>query len=179
MTPGTRPGMRSATKSITAPPGYVFRAMTAADLPLVGTWLEQPHVREWWGDPNEQYILIRDDLDHPAMDQFIVAIDDRPFAYLQCYDPTAWPLNSFGMQPEGTRGIDQFIGEADMIGRGHGSALIRNFIERLVKSGTPRVVTDPDPANARAVRAYEKAGFAKTRLIDAPDRRALLMVFDA
>ena len=160
-------------------PGYVFRAMHAADLPTVHNWLAQPHVVEWWGDPDEQFALVRDDLDHPAMDQFIIAIDDRPFAYLQCYDPTAWPNNGFGAQPNGTRGMDQFIGEADMINHGHGTALIRSFIERLVKSGTPRVVTDPDPANARAVRAYEKAGFEKVRLVDTPDGRALFMVFDA
>ena len=46
-----------------------------------------------------------------------------------------------------------------MIGHGHGSAFIRAFIERLLATGTPRVVIDPDPANARAIRAYEKAGF--------------------
>ena len=66
-----------------------------------------------------------------------------------------------------------------MIGCGHGSALIRYFIERLVQSGTPRVVTDPHPANARAVRVYEKAGFKKIRMVDTPDGRALLMVHDA
>ncbi len=146
---------------------------------MVRNWLETPHVAEWWGDPDEQFVLVRDDLDHPSMQQFIVAIDDRPFAYLQCYDPTAWPDNGFGAQPKGTRGMDQFIGEPDMIARGHGSALIRNFIEGLVQSGTPRVVTDPDPDNARAVRAYEKAGFEKVCLVDTPDGRALLMVLDA
>ena len=158
---------------------YDFRPMSVADLPIVPDWLAQPHVAEWWGDPNTQYMLVRDDLEHPAIEQFIVAIGGQPFAYLQCYDPRAWPNNGFGAQPNGTRGMDQFIGEADMIGRGHGSALIRDFVERLVKSGTPRVVTDPDPANARAVRAYEKAGFEKLRLVDTPDGRALLMVHDA
>ena len=146
---------------------------------MVRNWLEAPHVAEWWGNPDEQFALVRDDLEHPAMQQFIVAIDDRPFCYLQCYDPNVWPDNGFGAQPDGTRGLDQFIGETDMIGCGYGSALIRNFIERLVQSGTPRVVTDPDPANARAMRAYEKAGFEKVRLVDTPDGRALLMVHDA
>ena len=63
-----------------------------------------------------------------------------------------------------------------MIDRGHGSAFIRQFIEGLLDSGTPRVVTDPDPANARAIRAYEKAGFAADKFVDTPDGRALLMV---
>jgi len=44
--------------------------------------------------------------------------------------------------------------------------------------GTPRVVLDPDPANARAIRAYEKAGFCRDRLVDTPDGLALLMVRD-
>jgi aminoglycoside 6'-N-acetyltransferase len=49
----------------------------------------------------------------------------------------------------------------------------------LFGAGAPRVITDPNPRNARAVRAYEKAGF---RALD--DRRtiagdALLMSNDA
>ena len=63
-----------------------------------------------------------------------------------------------------------------MIGRGHGSHFIRDFVDNQLAAGTPRLVTDPDPANARAVRAYEKAGFHKDRFVDTPDGRALLMV---
>jgi aminoglycoside 6'-N-acetyltransferase len=40
-------------------------------------------------------------------------------------------------------------------------------------------VTDPDPANARAVRAYEKAGFLRDRIVHTPDGPALLMVRNA
>jgi aminoglycoside 6'-N-acetyltransferase len=161
------------------PPMYQFRPMTANDLPLVQHWLAMPHVAQWWGEPGAQSDIVRGDLDHPAMDQFVVAADDRPFAYIQSYDPEAWETQPFGTQPQGTRGIDQFIGEPDMVDRGHGSAFIRAFIERLLAAGTPRVLTDPDPANARAVRAYEKAGFQKDRLVDTPDGIALLMVRNA
>ena len=152
--------------------------MTADDLPLMKRWLAMPHVTEWWGDAGEQYELVRGDLEHPAMDQYIVATDGRPFAYLQCYDLTAWH-SGFGTQPLGARGIDQFIGEPDMVGHGHGSALIRAFIDGRLAAGMPRAVTDPDPANARAIRAYEKAGFRRDRMVDTPDGLALLMVRDA
>jgi aminoglycoside 6'-N-acetyltransferase len=158
---------------------YQFRPMSAADLSMVRRWLETPHVAQWWHDPDEQFALVSEDLDHPAMDQFVVTADDRPFAYLQCYDPTAWPDNGLGTHPLGARGIDQFIGELDMVDRGHGSALIRSFVDGLLKTGTPRVVADPDPENVRAVRAYEKAGFQKARLVNTPDGRALLMVRNA
>ena len=49
-----------------------------------------------------------------------------------------------------------------MIERGHGSAFIRGFVDERLASGAPRIVTDPDPSNPRAVRAYEKAGFRKS-----------------
>jgi aminoglycoside 6'-N-acetyltransferase len=157
---------------------YEFQPMTAADLPLVQRWLETPHVAAWWHDPVEQFELVSGDLDHPDMAQFVVAADARPFAYLQCYTISAWD-SGFGPQPAGTRGLDQFIGEADMLGCGHGPAFIRAFTERLLASGTPRVVIDPAPNNTRAIRSYEKAGFQRTNIVDTPDGPALLMVRNA
>jgi aminoglycoside 6'-N-acetyltransferase len=154
---------------------YAFRPMSASDLPTIKRWLETPHVSEWWHDPAEQFELVSGDLDHPDMAQFVVTADEREFAHLQCYNLSAWDTG-FGQQPEATRGIDQFIGEADMLGRGHGSGFVRAFAEQLLAAGTPRVVTDPDPANARAIRAYEKAGFCRDRLVQTPDGTALLMV---
>jgi aminoglycoside 6'-N-acetyltransferase len=158
---------------------YRFRPMTTSDLPLVRRWLAEPHVVQWWGNTLEQFELVSGDLEVEAMEQFVVAIDDRPFGYLQCYDPDVWPENGLGVHPRGTRGIDQFIGEQDMVDRGPGSAFIRTFIDRLLAAGAPRVITDPDPANGRAIRAYEKAGFRRQHLVETPDGTALLMVRDA
>lgn len=155
---------------------YRFRQMSSADLPLVRGWLAAPHVVQWWGDADEQFALVRGDLDEPAMEQFIVCAGGRAFGYLQSYDVAAWPEPGFGAQPAGTRGIDQFIGEADMVARGHGSAFIRAFILDLLTGGAPRVITDPDPANARAIRAYEKAGFRQEGIVDTRGGPALLMV---
>ncbi len=155
--------------------GYAFRAMTRADLPLIRRWLQTPEVLRWWGDPDEQYELVSSDLDHPDMDQFIVTLDGRPFAYIQRYRLSTWN-QGFGDHPPKTRGIDQFIGEPELIGCGHGSQFIRQFVDEAFRSGTPRVVTDPDPENARAVRAYEKAGFERVGLVDTPDGESLLMV---
>lgn len=158
-------------------PLYVFRSMTADDIPLVRRWLTEPHVAEWWHDP-ETFELVSGDLEHADLAQFIVSLDSRPFAYLQCYRIGDWHV-SFGPQPEGTRGLDQFIGEADMLGRGHGSAFIGAFIDQLFSRGVPRMVIDPAPHNPRAIRAYEKAGFVPQHEIVTPDGPALLMIRDA
>jgi aminoglycoside 6'-N-acetyltransferase len=156
-------------------PDYVFHPMSAADLSLIRCWLETPEVMRWWGQPDEQFALVSGDLDHPDMDQFIVALDEHPFGYIQCYPLSTWN-QGFGSHPPATRGIDQFIGVSDMIGRGHGSGFIRQFVESLLACGIPRMVTDPDPDNRRAVRAYAKADFQSDRLVDTPDGPALLMV---
>jgi aminoglycoside 6'-N-acetyltransferase len=155
-------------------PAYAFHPMSRDHLPMVRRWLETPDVVRWWGDPDEQYALVSGDLDHPDMDQFIVRLEEQPFGYIQCYALSTWN-QGFGSQPQATRGIDQFIGEPAMIGRGHGSDFIRQFCDHLLASGLPRIVTDPDPDNARAVRAYAKAGFQSERIIETPDGPALLM----
>jgi aminoglycoside 6'-N-acetyltransferase len=63
-------------------PDYVFRPITAADLPLIRSWLVLPHVMEWWGDPEEQYALVSGDLDEPAMDQYIFSTAGSSLGYL-------------------------------------------------------------------------------------------------
>ena len=159
---------------------YVFRPMTAADMPMARQWLETPEVQRWWGDPDEQAALLEEDLDDPRMAMWIVSHEGRPFAYIQDYDPRAFGMHHLGDLPSGSRGIDQFIGEPDMLGRGHGQAFIRAHADRLFAAGAPAVGTDPDPANARAIRAYEKAGF--TALRETPDWEGvpvLLMVREA
>jgi aminoglycoside 6'-N-acetyltransferase len=159
-------------------PVYAFRSMIAADLPLIRRWLAEAHVRQWWGDPSGQYALVSGDLREPAMDQYVVSAAGAAFGYLQCYDLTAWN-SGFGAHPKGTRGIDLFIGEPDMIERGHGSAMIRAFANERLGGGVPRIVTDPDPKNDRAIRACENAGFERDRLVDTPDGISLLMIRDA
>jgi aminoglycoside 6'-N-acetyltransferase len=155
---------------------YQFRPMSAADLPLIQRWLVQPRVVEWWGSADEQLALISGDLNEPAMAQFIVGAGGTPLGYIQSFDLKAWPDGAFHSQPDGTRAIDQFIGEPETVGRGHGSAFIRAFVDNLLANGAPRVITDPDPDNARAIRAYEKAGFERQHVIDTLDGPALLMV---
>ncbi len=156
---------------------YGFRPMIEADLPMARRWLETPEVQRWWGDADGQVSLLEEDLDDPRMTMWIVSYRDRPFAYIQDYDPTAWATHHFGGLPPGSRGIDQFIGEPDMLNRGHGSAFIRAHGDRLIAEGAPVVGTDPDPDNTRAIRAYEKAGFiAARKALDWEGEPVLLML---
>ena len=69
-------------------PDYIFRPMTAADLPLIRRWLALPHVREWWGDRknNIPWSAVTSMIE--AMEHHRLSGPASPlFGYLQCYDP--------------------------------------------------------------------------------------------
>ncbi len=160
---------------------YALRALTRADLPLVATWLDTPHARARWGDPAEQLALVTEDLDEPLMDQQIASFGDRPFGYLQSYPVHAWPAGAPHLAdfPSGTVAVDCFVGPVDMIGQGHGSAMLRLYARTLLGKGAPGVVIDPDPENERAVRAYRRAGFQDVaQRPDGAGDMTLVMRFD-
>ena len=160
---------------------YGFRPITPADLPMVRRWLESPAVREWWVDADGQPSdpIGEEDLKDRRVAMWIVNHLGDPFAFIQDYDPHAWAGHHFGSLPPGSRGIDQFIGEPAMIGRGHGSAFIRAHVRTLMTRGAPAVGTDPSPNNARAIRAYEKAGFVPREERATEWGRCLLMTCHA
>ena len=141
-------------------PDYRFRSMAPLDLPLITRWRAMPHVIQWWGDPEVEPEA--DKLRDSRIAMWIVEYDGRPFAFAQDYDVHGWDPHPFAHLPAGARGIDQFIGEADMLDRGHGSAFVRQHVAMLYAHGAPAVGTDPHPDNHRACRAYEKAGFSAT-----------------
>jgi aminoglycoside 6'-N-acetyltransferase len=153
---------------------YQFRPLDAADLPMLARWRATPHVMEWWGPPSVEDE--REKLSDPRIAMWIVELDGRAFAFAQDYDVHGWNPHPFSQLPPQSRGIDQYIGEADMLDQGHGSRFVRQHVERLFAAGAPAVGTDPNPSNARARRAYERAGFAVTsEPVDTPWGRAILM----
>lgn len=157
---------------------YAFRLAVAQDLPVLQRWLQTPEVVRWWGDPQEQAALLREDLQEPAMVMRIVSFAGRPFAYAQDYAVHVWPQPHFAHLPKASRAIDSFIGEPDMIGRGHGAIYLRLLAERLRAEGAPVVAIDPDRDNLRARRAYEKAGFHGGSVVETGEGPAILMTYE-
>ncbi len=137
---------------------YLFRPVTHADVSLLRCWRARPHVIEWWGNPHLEDP--EEVLADTRISMWIVEHEGRPFAYAQDYSPHDWSPHPFSYLRKGARGIDQYIGEPVFLDRGHGSAFVRAHCNRLFAAGTPVIGTDPHPNNKRALRAYQKAGFA-------------------
>ncbi len=136
---------------------YQFQPVTLRDLPVLTAWRDLPHVARWW---DTEPLFDADDLTDPRVSMSLVLCDGTPFAFQQTYSVKGWDFrHHFDAFPTRTRGIDQFIGLPDFLGQGHGPRFIKVALARMFADGAPAVATDPHPDNARAIRAYEKAGF--------------------
>lgn len=134
-----------------------FRRLRNEDEETLRRWLHAPHVREWWGDPDRE---LSEALSHIALHDataYIITLNGEESGYIHAYD--AAEDDYFADRPAGAKGIDLYLGETECLGRGIGSGVIGAFAGHLLSHGVPEVVTDPDPANGRAVAAYKKAGF--------------------
>jgi RimJ/RimL family protein N-acetyltransferase len=162
---------------------FSFRPLRRDDFPTLLEWLSRPHVREWWGWPTTPEEVEADYA--PTLDPgsphraYLAILDGEPLGFIQSYDVMGaqedgwWPDET----DPGARGIDQFLADEHRLGRGLGSAMVRAFVDRLFEDpAVTKVQTDPSPDNARAIRAYEKAGFSRVGVLDTPDGPALLMV---
>jgi aminoglycoside 6'-N-acetyltransferase len=157
---------------------YVFRPVAPADLPLLAEWLDRAHVRRWWGEPADALASIEEHLRDPQVEPYMVMLDGGDFAYIQMADLDAEDDAALDGQPEGTCGIDQFIGVETLLGKGHGPAFMRGFCRQLFERGKSRVLVDPHPDNISAIRAYAKAGFQRLGETNTNYGRALLMALD-
>lgn len=156
---------------------YHFRPITAHDLPLLRTWLGAPHVRQWWGDPDRELAIIRDQIGLAGLAMYLICLDTRPIGYLQSYDCAGEPSGEWADQDPGAIGIDLFLGEAELVGHGHGRAVVRAFSDLLLTdAAVPYVLIDPAIDNHRAIRAYAAAGFEAAQIKETSEGLVQVMV---
>jgi aminoglycoside 6'-N-acetyltransferase len=153
-----------------------------AEYELISRWRSAPHVHEWW-DPDEPPLTpegaaaqygARARGEEPTT-ACIVELDGLPIGYLQFYRWLAWPGANDELDIEAdpdTYGIDLFIGDQALIGRGIGTRLVQlvcRHLESERDASWIALTTEVD--NVRAQRAYEKAGFRKVRRVLDTDTR--------
>ena len=134
---------------------YDFTPLRARDLPLVNGWCRAPHVARWWdGETFDE-----NDIADPRRALWLVSRDGVCFGVLQDYRIDAWEVHPLQDLPAGARGLDLFVGDTGMLGKGHGQGMIRARMNAMFAGGTPAVGADPHPANKRSRRMFEACGF--------------------
>ncbi len=136
-----------------------LRTATIADLELLRRWDEQPHVIE--ADPNDDWQWETELCRTPEWrEQLIAELDGRPIAFVQILDAAREETHYWGDVRENARAIDIWIGEADDLGKGHGTQIMRLALARCFADPTvTAVLIDPLASNTRAHRFYERLGF--------------------
>lgn len=144
-----------------------FRPVACGDLELLATWMDKPHWRRWWGEPEGELDDIRNMIEgRDTSRPFLFLVDGREAGYIQYWfvghhQNKSWIAGHPWLAdlPEETIGIDLSIGEEKDLARGLGSMALHKFATHLYGFGYTTIIIDPDPGNKRAIRAYEKAGF--------------------
>lgn len=157
-----------------------FRPLAMSELPLLHRWLnETPVVNEFYAHgeaiPFEQVLAkygprIRGEQPTRC---FLILCGGVEIGYIQTY---LW--REYGDLPrsqgldEESAGLDLFIGHADYLHRGLGREILRSFLQDVlfVDPEVQSCVLLAEVTNTGALRAYEKAGFRRVRVIpDLPD----------
>jgi len=147
-----------------------FRQMSADDLRLLHEWLQREHVRTWWSK-HETY---EDVVEHylPAIEGreptelFLILLADRPIGFIQTYLVSDYPEYAALVQVgERVAGVDLFVADVELTGKGVGAEALRAFTQDVVfsRETTIACVADPDVRNTASIRAFEKAGFSIVR----------------
>ncbi len=146
-----------------------LRPVEEPDLPQLMAWVVEPEVLYWWDDEmadldEARAEFLAPDEGGPREGYIIEVIEDlvaggrpvggRPVGYIQ------WWHRYYDPDYHWTAGIDIFIGEPDARDRGVGTEAVRMLLGYLFEVRKLHCVTiDPEVANARAIRSYQKAGF--------------------
>ncbi len=147
-----------------------FQALTRDDFGLLADWLARPHVQRWWHHEFTAEAIERDfgaavDGVEPT-ELLTVLLGERPVGMLQAYRIADYPeyvaeLSPSLDVPAGAASIDYFLGEADVVGRGVGQAMLRAAARRIW-TYTPPVsclIVPVNSANVASWTALLRAGF--------------------
>lgn len=156
-----------------------FQPLQELHFPLLLKWLEKPHVKAWW-DPEVRWTpeLIKEKYESyvqgykleqgikKPLQTYVIYVDDSPIGYIQLYNGHDFPReDSLDEFPASLASLDIFIGEEDFLGKELGSRIIKQFLSEYVDPYYNPCFVDPDTTNIKAIRAYEKAGFKKIKMV--------------
>ena len=153
-----------------------FRPVNREDLPLVHEWHQRPHVKRWWVardtlEETEGHYVPTIDGTEPT-DHYLALLDGEPFGMIQTYLVSDYPdYAALIGEGEGTAGVDIYIADESLTGRGLGTEMLRRFVDEIVfaRPETTAATADPDKRNMASIRAFEKAGFRVVREFHDPE----------
>ncbi|HUH15552.1 MAG TPA: GNAT family protein [Gaiellaceae bacterium] len=135
----------------------VLRPLVEGDVERIVELGADPEVARWWPGLTPEHVREKARGEDEGVTVFAIVADGEVAGMIQHYEETDPDYRHAG--------IDLFLG-TPFHGRGLGTDAVRTMARHLVRDlGHHRVVIDPDAANARAIRCYEKAGFRRVGVL--------------
>jgi aminoglycoside 6'-N-acetyltransferase len=154
-------------------PAVAFRRLAVDDLQQVFLWLLRPHVARGYAPRPGSFMEVVAKYgprtqDANVVKAYVFAVDGADAGYIQAYDLAHFPdyATQIGCG-EGVACVDLFIGDEKRVGSGLGSRVLRAFVDEVAfaMEGVTACVAGPGEGNGAAIRAFEKAGFARWKLV--------------
>lgn len=156
-----------------------FKTFKEDHLLLLKKWLQEPHVKEFWQETDDDDKLkskFIEELPKRSVDSFVIYYNHEPIGYIQSYKADKVGNGWWPNADPTTYGIDLFIGEYEMLGKGIGTQVIKNFINKLRENPNVKsIIIDPEPNNLRMIHICEKLGFSNEGPIITPNGHAILL----
>lgn len=111
-----------------------FRPLALDDLPAFAEWLNRPHLREFYQRTPISPAEVADKYGPSIRGEkptrcHLALLDGRPFGYLQCYRIAAYPEWAATISEDRGIGVDLFIAEPELIGRGFGKRMLGLYLK--------------------------------------------------
>ena len=144
-----------------------LRPAEPADAALLHAWDREPHViKAVTDDPTAEEAFIDADWEQEISDQspvsyFLIGEENgRPVGAMQVIDPHLEPTRYWGEIEPNLRALDVWLGPADALGRGIGTAMMAQAIDACFADPVvTAIVIDPLASNGEAHRFYQRLGF--------------------
>lgn len=139
-------------------PPVVMRRATAADIPQLTAWDNDPAVVHASGeDDNWDWA---EEIGVDWQEVWVAEVNGRPIGVLVLLDAHGEPSHYWGEIEPGTAAIDIWIGSEQDRGLGYGRHMMMWALRRAITEWkSDRVVIDPLVSNTRAISFYRSCGF--------------------
>ncbi|MGD6964012.1 GNAT family N-acetyltransferase [Fictibacillus phosphorivorans] len=151
----------------------LIRLMSVNDYKIMAKWLSDEKVLKYYEEPSSDLEMVikkyepRINGNH-YVTPCIVEYKGNSIGYIQFYKVSKEKLEEYGYKANQLAfGIDQFIGETHLWGKGIGRLMIGLILEYINKiESSASIILDVKKTNERAIACYIKCGFNRIKDLD-------------
>lgn len=141
------------------------------DYKLMTKWLSDPKVYEFVHGKPKDLEWVKNKYSpriqkKENINACFIEFKKQPIGYVQYFDIKKYEKDYVMQNTKDVWAIDIWIGEPDFWEKGIGSKTVKLLVDYIFKNHmAKKIIIDPHTDNPRAIRAYEKAGFKKVRIL--------------